>query len=345
MVAFIDQHRDTYGVEPICAMLPIAPSTYFRRKTQQQDLTKRSARAQRDAQLRAAIQRVWEANDQAYGPRKVWRQLRRDGIRVARCTVERLMRELGLRGVSRGRAWKITTQSDSAAARPADLVDRRFVATRPNQLWVADFTYVATWRGFVYVAFVIDVFARRIVGWRVSASLRTDFVLDALEQAIYDRRAADLAALVHHSDRGTQYLSMRYTDRLTEAGIAPSVGSRGDSYDNALAESIIGLFKAEVIQRKGPWRHLEAVEFATLTWVDWFNTRRLLEPIGYVPPAEYEARYYAALHSPAVLDSPGGARRHPHPDNEHDGKAAERLHDLLPPSKNEVLVEQVTTNA
>jgi transposase InsO family protein len=198
-----------------------------------------------------------------------------------------------LKGTTRGRAWVVTTRADAAADRPADLVERRFVATRPNQLWVADFTYVATWRGFVYVAFVIDVFARRIVGWRVSASLRTDFVLDALEQAIYDRRDAGVTDLVHHSDRGTQYLSMRYTERLGEAGIAPSVGSRGDSYDNALAESIIGLFKTEVIQLKGPWRHLEAVEFATLRWVDFFNNRRLLEPIGYVPPAEYEANYHA----------------------------------------------------
>ena len=248
---------------------------------------------------------------------------------MARCTVERLMRAMGLRGVSRGRAWVITTRADAAAERPADLVDRQFAATRPNQLWVADFTYVATWRGFVYVAFVIDVFARRIVGWRVSASLATDFVLDALEQAIYDRRGAGVEDLVHHSDRGTQYVSMRYTDRLAEAGIEPSVGSRGDSYDNALAESIIGLFKTEVIQRKGPWRHLEAVEFATLTWVDWFNTRRLLEPIGYVPPAEYEASYYQQL-------AGGGARRHPHPDNELDGTAAERPQDFLRPPQNEV---------
>ena len=301
MVAFIDQHRETYGVEPICALLPIAPSTYFLRRAQQENAAKRSARALRDAELRAAIQGVWDENDQVYGPRKVWRQLRREGRRVARCTIERLMRDMGLRGVSRGRAWKITTQPDAAAARPADLVDRQFTATRPNQLWVADFTYVATWHSFVYVAFVIDVFARRIVGWRVSASLATDFVLDALEQAIYDRRGADVAALVHHSDRGTQYLSMRYTDRLVEAGIEPSVGSRGDSYDNALVESIIGLFKTEVIQRKGPWRQLEAVEFATLTWVDWFNTRRLLEPIGYVPPAEYEARYYENLRRPTTI--------------------------------------------
>jgi putative transposase len=199
---------------------------------------------------------------------------------------------MGLHGAVRGRASITTTQPAAASGRPSDLVEREFSATRPNQLWVADFTYVATWRGFVYVAFVIDVFARRIVGWRVSASLRTDFVLDALEQAIYDRRGDTLTGLVHHSDRGTQYLSMRYTDRLAEADIAPSGGSRGDSYDNALAESVIGLFKTEVIQRRRPWRGLEPVEFATLGWVDWFNTRRLLEPIGYVPPAEYEVRYY-----------------------------------------------------
>jgi putative transposase len=302
MVRFVDQHRETYGVEPICAILPVAPSTYFRRKAQQQDATTRSARARRDDELRAAIQRVWDEHEQVYGPRKVWRQLRREKIAVARCTVERLMRALGLRGTSRGRAWTITTQADSASRRPADLVDRQFTTTRPNQLWIADFTYVATWRGFVYVAFVIDTFARRIVGWRVSASLATDFVLDALEQAIYDRRGAGIDDLVHHSDRGTQYLSMRYTARLAEAGIAPSVGSRGDSYDNAMAESIIGLFKTEVIQRKGPWRHLEAVEFATLTWVDWFNTRRLLQPIGYVPPAEYEAHYYQQLREAVTID-------------------------------------------
>jgi putative transposase len=306
MVTFIDQHRATYGVEPICAVLPIAPSTYFLRKVQQQDATKQSARAQRDDSLRAAIQRVWDDNEQVYGPRKVWKQLRREGRRVGRCTVERLMRDLGLKGVSRGRAWIVTTQPEAAGDRPVDRVERRFSATRPNQLWVADFTYVATWRGFVYVAFMIDVFARRIVGWRVSASLATDFVLDALEQAIYDRRSAGVEDLVHHSDRGSQYLSMRYTDRLTEAGIAPSVGSRGDSYDNALAESVIGLFKTEVIQRKGPWRHLEAVEFATLTWVDWFNTRRLLEPIGYVPPAEYEADYYAHLNGGTTLEAGDG---------------------------------------
>ena len=225
----------------------------------------------------------------------------------------------------------VTTQADAAAERPADLVERRFTASRPNQLWVADFTYVATWQGFVYVAFVIDVFSRRIVGWRVSASLATDFVLDALEQALYDRGRAD--GLVHHSDRGSQYLAVRYTDRLTEAGIDASVGSRGDSYDNALAESVIGLFKTELIQRRGPWRQLEAVEFATLAWVDWFNTRRLLEPLGYVPPAEYEASYYAEL------EARGGARRHPDLHLEDDGTAVERLRDVLRPSHDH---EQVT---
>jgi transposase InsO family protein len=292
MVAFIDDHREQFGVEPICAVLPIAPSTYFRHKVEQRDPTRRSTRARRDAVLRAIIRRIYEEHHFVYGPRKVWKQMGREGLRAARCRVRRLMREMGLAGAVRGRAWTTTTHTRPEADRPLDLVDRHFTATRPNQLWVSDFTYVATWRGFVYVAFVIDVFARRIVGWRVSSSLATDFVLDALEQAIYDRCDEATDGLVHHSDRGTQYLSMRYTDRLADAGIAPSVGSRGDSYDNALAESIIGLFKTEVIRRLGPWRHLEAVEFATLDWVDWFNHRRLLEPIGYVPPAEYEARYY-----------------------------------------------------
>ena len=292
MVRFIEDHRATMGVEPICRVLPIAPSTYFRHKGHQADPTQRSARARRDDELRVEIQRVWDAHFQVYGPRKVWKQLKREGIRAARCTVRRLMRDLGLCGAVRGRAWTTTTQSQPALDRPRDLVDRTFEATRPNQLWVSDFTYVATWAGFVYVAFVIDVFARRIVGWRVSSSLRTDFVLDALEQAIHARGGTLPPGLVHHSDQGTQYLSMRYTDRLADAGIAPSVGSRGDAYDNALAESVIGLFKTEVIRRLGPWRSLEAVELATLTWIDWFNTRRLLEPIGYVPPAEFEARYY-----------------------------------------------------
>jgi putative transposase len=291
MMTFIDQYRETFGVESICAMLPVAPSTYFRWKAQQREPTRRSPRAQRDEILRGAIRRVWDAHFGVYGVRKMWRQLRRDGVEVARCTVQRLMRDMGLAGACRGQAWVTTTQPAVADDHPRDLVARNFTASRPNQLWVADFTYVATWSGFVYVAFVIDVFARRIVGWRVSASLRTDFVLDALEQAIYDRCRNGTTDLVHHSDRGTQYLSMRYSHRLGDMGIAPSVGSRGDSYDNALAESVIGLFKTEVIRRQGPWRHLEAVEFATLAWVDWFNTRRLLEPIGYVPPAEYEARY------------------------------------------------------
>jgi transposase InsO family protein len=292
MVAFIDDHRKVYGVEPICRVLPIAPSTYFRHKAEQRDPTRCSIRAQRDVVLRAIIRRIWEENHRVYGPRKVWKQMGREGLHAARCRVRRLMREMGLAGAVRGRAWTTTTESPPNAERPTDLVDRHFTATRPNQLWVADFTYVATWRGFVYVAFVIDVFARRIVGWRVSSSLRTDFVLDALDQAIYERCGEDVGDLIHHSDRGSQYLAMRYTDRLTDAGMEPSVGSRGDAYDNALAESVIGLFKTEVIRLKGPWRHHEAVEFATLEWVDWFNHRRLLEPIGDMPPAEYEARYY-----------------------------------------------------
>jgi transposase InsO family protein len=300
MVAFIDEHRATYGVEPICRVLPIAPSTYYTHQAQAADPTRRSARAQRDDVLRAAIRRVWQANLEVYGAKKVWRQLHREGVAVARCTVARLMRALGLRGVVRGRRCR-TTRPDEAAARPADLVARNFTATRPNQLWVSDLTYVATWRGFVYVAFVIDVFARRIVGWRASTSLRSDLALDALEQALWDRQEAGTAGLVHHSDRGVQYLSFRYTDRLAEAGITGSVGSRGDSYDNALAETVIGLFKTEVIHRRGPWRGLEDVEFATLEWVAWFNTCRLLEPLGYVPPAEYEAAYYRHQDTPAEL--------------------------------------------
>ncbi len=292
MVTFIDQHRKRYGVEPICRLVPIAPSTYFRRKREQADPATRSARAIRDEVLKAIIERIWREHDQAYGAHKVWKQMGREGLREARCRVRRLMRDLGLRGVVRGRAWTTTTQADPAAPSAADLVQRQFVATRPNQLWVSDFTYVATWNGFVYVAFVIDVFARRIVGCRVSASLRADFVLDALDQAIYARCDDSVGDLVHHSDCGSQYVAMRYTERLADAGIEPSLGSRGDAFDNALAESVIGLFKAEVIRRKGPWRTLEAVEFATLTWVDWFNHRRLLGPIGFVPPAEYEARYY-----------------------------------------------------
>jgi transposase InsO family protein len=291
MVAFIDRHREEYGVEPICAVLPIAPSTYYVHKAREANPALRSLRAQQDEVLREDIRRVWRDNLEVYGVRKVWRQLGREGTAVARCTVERLMRGLGLRGAVRGRGFK-TTIPDELAARPLDLVERNFTAERPNQLWVSDFTYVATWRGFVYVAFVIDVYSRRIVGWRVSSSLRTDLVLDALEQAICERQDEREDRLVHHSDRGCQYLSIRYTERLAEAGIEPSVGSRGDSYDNALAESVIGLFKTEVIRRRGPWRNVEDVEFATLEWVWWFNHHRLLEPIGYVPPVEFEEAYY-----------------------------------------------------
>lgn len=297
MVSFIDAHRNQYGVEPICRVLPIAPSTYYTHEARRTNPSESPPRGQRDAELREQIDRVWRENFQVYGPRKVWKQLKREGIEVARCTVERLMRKMGLQGAVRGRKFK-TTIPDSAAVRPPDLVDRNFTAARPNELWVADLTYVASWRGFVYVAFVIDVFSRRIVGWRVSSSLRTDLALDALEQAIYSR--SETEGLVHHSDRGGQYLSIRYTERLAEAGIEPSVGSIGDSYDNALAESVIGLFKTEVIRRRGPWRGLEEVEFATLDWVSWYNTARLLEPIGYIPPAEYEEGYYRSQPTLAV---------------------------------------------
>jgi len=294
MIAFIDDHREAYGVEPICKVLPIAPSTYHEHAARRADPTKRSARAKRDEALKAEIRRVFAANFEVYGADKVWRQLRREGFDVARCTVERLMRGMGLRGVVRGKPVK-TTVSDKAAPGPLDHVKRQFQAPRPNVLWVSDFTYVATWQGFVYVAFVIDTFARRIVGWRASRTAHAGFVLDALEQALYDRRPVHRGGLVHHSDRGSQYVSIKYTERLAEAGIEPSVGSVGDSYDNALAETINGLYKAEVIHRRGPWRSFEAVEFATLEWVDWFNHRRLLEPIGNIPPAEAEQRYFAML--------------------------------------------------
>jgi putative transposase len=284
MIAYIDQHKGRYGVEPICRVLPIAPSTYY-----QHTKRPRSARAVRDAQLKVEIRRIHAEHFGVYGARKVWRQLHREGIAVARCTVERLMGELGLEGVRRGKPQRTTTP-DAAAARPADLVERNFSAQRPNQLWVADLTYVATWSGFVYVALVIDAFSRYLVGWQASRSLRTDLALDALEMAIW-RRQAQLDGLVHHSDRGSQYLSIRYTERLAEAGAVTSVGSRGDSYDNALAETIIGLYKTELVRQRGPWRGLDEVEYATLEWVDWFNHRRLLEPIGYVPPAEFEAAF------------------------------------------------------
>jgi transposase InsO family protein len=301
MVRFIDAHRDAHGVEPICDVLPIAPSLYYERRAWQRDPERRPRRARQDEVLTRHIRRVWHEEHEVYGVRKVWKQLRREGEPVARCTVERLMRQLGLRGVVRGRKFKTTTRPDTTAVRPPDLITRRFVATRPNQLWVADLTYVATWRGFAYVAFVIDVFARRIVGWRVSSSLRSDLALDALEQALYDRPRASAEPLIHHSDRGVQYLSIRYTERLAEAGIEPSVGSAGDSYDNALAESIIGLYKTEEIRRRGPWKGVEEVEFATLEWVAWYNTRRLLEPLGYVPPDEFERAYYRHQTAPAEL--------------------------------------------
>jgi putative transposase len=284
MIAYIDANRDRFGVEPICRVLPIAPSTYHAAKRRPP-----SARALRDEELKAEIARVHAENFGVYGARKVWRQLHREGITVARCTVERLMRELHLEGVRRGKTRRTTTP-DAATVRPADLVERDFSASRPNQLWVADLTYVATWSGFVYVAFVVDAFSRFLVGWQASRSLRTDLALDALEMAVWQRHG-DLEGLVHHSDRGSQYLSIRYTEQLAEAGAACSVGSRGDSYDNALAETIIGLYKTELIGRRGPWKGIDQVEYATLEWVDWFNHRRLLEPIGYVPPAEFEAAF------------------------------------------------------
>ncbi len=285
MVSFIDAHRAQYGVEPICAQLPIAPSRYYEHKARQAEPARLPPRIRRDLELAHQIRRVYAKNFHVYDAHKVWRQLHREQIAVARCTVERLMRTLGLRGVVRGKKCR-TTIADDRADRALDLVNRQFRAIRPNQLWVADFTFVATWGGFVYVAFVVEVFARRIIGWRAARSMRTDLVLDALEQALWSRSGAK--GVVHHSDRGSQYLSIRYSERLAEAGIEPSVGSVGDSYDNALAETIIGPYKTEVIHRRGPWRHIDAVEYATLEWVDWFNHRRLLEPIGNVPPAELE---------------------------------------------------------
>jgi putative transposase len=288
-VSFIDAHRAEYGVESICAQLPIAPSQYYEHKARQADAARLPPRLQRDRVLMPEIRRVYDENFGVYGARKVWRQLGREDFIVARCTVERLMHAMGLQGVVRGRKCR-TTIPDDCVARPLDRVNRQFEASRPNQLWVADITYVATWSGFVYVAFVIDVFARRIIGWRVARSMHAELVLDALEQALWAR--SGIEGVVHHSDRGSQYLSIRYSERLAEAGVEPSVGSVGDSYDNALAETIIGLYKTEVIHRCGPWRHLDAVEYATLEWVDWFNHRRLLAPIGNIPPAQLEAAYY-----------------------------------------------------
>jgi len=294
MINFIDAHCEDYGVEPICKILQIAPSTWYDHQAKRRNLSLRSDRDLMDEALQPEIKRVFETNHQLYGVRKVWHALRREGFDVARCTVARLMRDMGLRGAVRGKKLR-TTVPNSANDCPLDLVNRKFVTTAPNRLWVADFTYVSTWAGFVYVAFIIDVYARRIVGWKVSKSPTADFVLDALEQALHARRPAKKNDLIHHSDRGSQYLSLTYSERLEEAGINPSVGSVGDSYDNALAETVIGLFKTEVINRQGPWKSLIQVELATLDWVHWYNMERLLGPIGYIPPAEAEETYYAQL--------------------------------------------------
>lgn len=298
MKRFIDDHRGEYGVESICRVLPIAPSTYYEEKAREADPSLLPLRAQRDAFFAEEIQRVWNENRKVYGARKVWLQLKREGFAVARCTVARLMAQMGLRGVVRGKKNPITTFAGASDTRPLDLVNREFAATRPNQLWIADFTYVTTWIGFVYAAFVIDVFSRMIVGWRVSSSMSGELTLDALEQALWARDRN--GKLIHHSDRGSQYLAIRYSERLAEEGIDPSVGSVGDSYDNAMAESVIGLFKTEVIRPGGPWRNLETVEYATLEWVDWFNNRRLLGPIGDIPPVEFEQAYHDSLEAPAV---------------------------------------------
>ncbi|HCS6775037.1 TPA: IS3 family transposase, partial [Escherichia coli] len=286
MMPLLDKLREQYGVGPLCSELHIAPSTYYHCQQQRHHPDKRSARAQRDDWLKKEIQRVYDENHKVYGVRKVWRQLLREGIRVARCTVARLMAVMGLAGVLRGKKVRTTISRKAVAA--GDRVNRQFVAERPDQLWVADFTYVSTWRGFVYVAFIIDVFAGYIVGWRVSSSMETTFVLDALEQALWARRPS---GTVHHSDKGSQYVSLAYTQRLKEAGLLASTGSTGDSYDNAMAESINGLYKAEVIHRKS-WKNRAEVELATLTWVDWYNNRRLLERLGHTPPAEAEKAYY-----------------------------------------------------
>jgi len=296
-VAFIDEHRASLGVEPVCRAMQIAPSTYYEHKAIKADTDRRSPRQKRDDTLRQDIQRVWDENFQAYGARKVWHELVREGVAVARCTVERLMRSMGLQGVVRGKVKRTTISSDRDI-RPLDLVHRRFVADRPNQLWVADFTYVVTWAGFVYVAFVIDVYSRMIVGWRAAMSMSTELTLDALEQALWARQIK--GKLIHHSDRGSQYVAIRYTERLIEAGVEASVGSVGDAYDNALAETINGLFKAELIRHCGPWKGIDDVEYATLEWVHWFNTKRLLEPIGYVSPFEFEMQYYSGQQGLAV---------------------------------------------
>ena len=294
MIKFITEHRSVCGIEPICRILQIAPSTYHLHLAKQNDRNKRSRRVRRDDVLKPEIERIFDANRRVYGARKLWHQMKREGFSIARCTVERLMRDLGLRGVIRGKTQQ-TTKSNKVDICPQDLVNRQFKVSAPNRLWVSDFTYVSTWAGFVYVAFVIDAYSRRIVGWRVSRTPHTAFVLDALEQALYERNPVQKSGLIHHSDRGSQYVSIKYTERLADAGIEPSVGSVGDSYDNALAETINGLYKAEVIHRKGSWKSFEEVEIATLEWVNWFNHQRLFEPIGNIPPVEVEENYYAAL--------------------------------------------------
>lgn len=278
----------------MCNVLPIAPSTYYLRVAILHDPSLGSDRSKKDKQNCDDIKDVWKRNRSVYGAKKVWHAMQREGKSIARCTVERLMKRMGIQGVVRGKKV-ITTNPDTSQVCPEDKVSRIFTASAPNQLWVSDFTYVSTWVGMIYVAFVIDVFARKIVGWRVSKSMTTEFVLDALNQAICQRCPIKADKLIHHSDRGSQYLAIRYAERLVEAGIDPSVGSVGDSYDNALAECIIGLFKTEVINFIGPWRSFEQLEWETLRWVDWFNSERLLEPIGYITPNEAEDTYYANL--------------------------------------------------
>lgn len=296
MMDFIEESREAFGVEPICKALQFAPSTYYDRRAIVRDPERASRRAKSDAAMSLRIDGAWEDNRKLYGARKIWHVLRRDGQDVARCTVERLMRALGIRGVVRGKRV-VTTNPDTSLPCPDDKVNRLFKADRPNKLWVSDFTYVPTWSGTVYVAFVIDVFARRIVGWRVSTSMTTKFVLDALDQAIWQRKTLDNKSLVHHSDRGSQYLSIKYTERLAQAEIDLSVGTVGDAYDNALAECVIGLFKTEVINQIGPWKSMREVEWETLKWVDWYNNRRLLGSIGYITPAEAEEAFYANLNT------------------------------------------------
>jgi putative transposase len=296
VIRYIDAHRERFGVEPICDVLQFAPSTYYAAKTRPA-----CARAVRDAELRVEIERVWWENRCVYGARKIYKQLRREGIVEARCRIERLMRDMGICGRTRGAKRRTTIPAD-ITARPADLVERNFKASAPNLLWIADITYVATWSGFAYAAFVTDVFSRRILGWRVSNTLRADLALDALEQAIWARHGEDLAGLVHHSDRGVQYLSIVYTERLAAEAAVTSVGSRGDSYDNAMAESIIGLYKSECIRLEGPWRTVEDVELATLSWVHWWNNQRILEPIGDVSPVEFENAWHAQHQRESITD-------------------------------------------